>query len=112
MKLILNDGLIISTNRPPVPNSRVGRLWPNHRGAFSRIESKFLLEASKGPTYAAMWHRRSISRYNIIYREEGGTDLVEFLVFAEETVTRVFAVFVDRPVDALDRLNFFLIAAI
>ena len=30
------------------------------------ISPKFLLETSKTPTYAAMWHRRSISRYCLV----------------------------------------------
>ena len=31
------------------------------------ISLKFLLEVSKRPTYAAMWHRRSISRYLLLH---------------------------------------------
>ena len=43
----------ISTNRPPVLRSRVG---------FAKI-MEMLFRDWHDPTYAAMWHRRSISRY-------------------------------------------------
>ena len=51
----------ISTNCFLVPHSRFVSAY--QRRTFPWILHKFLLETSKRLTYAAMWHRRSISRY-------------------------------------------------
>ena len=48
-----------------MPHSRVVWIKPITE-EHSMISPKFLLEVSKRPTYAAMWHRRSISRNYLV----------------------------------------------
>ena len=60
--MVQPGNLSISTNRRPVPRSRVGQIRPITEEHFHDFAK--LLEASKRPTYAAIWHRRSISRYS------------------------------------------------